>query len=151
MSAAPRELGLAYAQAAQRFADDGYRSKALELLDLAPNKDAEALVYLAELRRDPALFEKVLRLDPSQLTALVTLGAMRAEQGKAKDAMDLWQRALQINPGLPLVRYNLARLLSQHGRLPEAARHLEEVLEFQPVFPDARKLLAQIQRDPNFR
>lgn len=75
-----RELGLAYAIVGQRENNDVYRAQARTLLEI----------------------------DPSQLTASVSLGPIRMEKGNYPEAIRLWNDALRKNPALLLVRRNLA-------------------------------------------
>lgn len=157
MSAADREWGLALAIGAQRRPNAVYERKATELLSRAAAagaRDSEVLLYLAELYRKQsrideasALFEETIRTAPAQLTGSVTLGAIRAEQGRFDEAIRLWRDALRKNPGLPLVRWNLAAvLLRESGSMDEAEAHLLRALEFQPIFPAAEKLLHEITK-----
>jgi len=50
-------------------------------------------------------------------------------QGKFGEAIQHYERALQINPGLPVPHVNLAAALSAQGRLSEAIQHLQQALE----------------------
>ncbi len=68
---------------------------------------------LAELSRLPeaeaALQEAVLEC-PELIDALVMLGAVSADRGKAKEAREMWERVLAIDPQNPAARENLAIL-----------------------------------------
>ncbi|MBC8165335.1 MAG: tetratricopeptide repeat protein [Bryobacteraceae bacterium] len=150
-----RDQGIAYAVA-------GQHSRAFELLVKsidAQSTDSEALLYLAELynrdldggrKRNRAaaipLYERAIRLDPNQLTGYVSLGAIRMEQERYAEAIDLWTIALGKNPALVLVRFNLARALVKTGRRAEAEKVLEGALEFNPAFDPARQALEDLRR-----
>ena len=92
-------------------------------------KDAEVLLYLAEIYRNSGqagraipLYERTMRLDPDQLTASVGLGAIRMERAEYADAIRLWEDALAKNAGLVMVRTNLLLKEIQRTRstLPES-------------------------------
>jgi tetratricopeptide (TPR) repeat protein len=46
------------------------------------------------------LWERILRLDPAQLSVAINLGAYYIHRGRAREAMRLWTDALSRNPGL---------------------------------------------------
>ena len=136
--ASDRELGLAYAIVGQRENNDVYRARARTLLEGV--SDSEALMYLAELYRDSdraraiALYERAIEIDPSQLTASVSLGAIRMEQGNYPEAIRLWNDALRKNPALLLVRRNLAAALLKVGDRKQAEAVLRKAADFNPMF-----------------
>jgi tetratricopeptide (TPR) repeat protein len=153
--ASARDLGLAYAIVAIREGNAVYRERAFDLLREAEKKnpeDPQTLSYLADLykgRNDDGtaagLYEKLLRVDPTQSSAPVALGAYQMEQGHYEDAIRLWNQALKISPALVLVRMNLAVALLRTGHREEARAMLQKALEFNPSFDAARKLLASLQ------
>jgi hypothetical protein len=142
-----RDLGTAYAMR-------GQRDKAFALLNSSTPRDAEALMYLADLHkqrgnRDHAihLFEEAMRLDPAQLTGSVTLGAIRMEQGDYNEAIRLWKDALSKNPGLLLTRTNLAAALLQAGAKGEAEAVLSEAKKYNPEYTPPRHLIERLKRN----
>jgi hypothetical protein len=133
-----RSLGLAYAELEDPRASD-------YLLRARP-ADTEVLLRLATLERDPkraaALYEAVLRADPTRPSALVNLGVIYAQEGHAADAGKLWERALETNPATEGAALNLAMI-----RPPAEARAiLSRYLEFNPGSAAAGKRLAEITR-----
>jgi predicted CXXCH cytochrome family protein len=154
-TASTRDLGLAYAIVALREQNAVYRERAFHLLRQAEHEspdDAQTLSYLADLykgRSDDSdairLYERLQRVDPTQVSAPVALGAYRMEQGDYEDAIRLWQDALRRNPALVLVRVNLAVALVKTGHPAEARTMLEKALEFSPGLTAARDLLARIR------
>jgi hypothetical protein len=135
-----RDLGLAYAIVSQRENSSEFRSKAFTLLRkvaTSGSADAEALMYLADIYnrnsdREHAipLYERAIRMDPAQLTASVSLGAIRMEQGQYTEAIRLWKDALTKNPALPLVRQNLAIALLKIGAKAESDAVLRKASDF---------------------
>jgi tetratricopeptide (TPR) repeat protein len=153
-NAEDRELGIGYAILAQREKNDTYRRRAFEHLEAARQKqraDSEVLLYLADLynqrsRRESAiaLYEQAIRMDPSQLTGSVALGAIRMEQGRFQEAIELWTDALAKNPALMLVRGNLAAALLRVGDRAGAKTVLDQALSFNPEFLPPRWLSEQL-------
>ncbi len=149
-AASAREMGLAYAIAAQREQNQVYRARAEQALPEAD--DAEALLYLAEIYRTtdrPALavplYERANRLDPAQLTGPVGLGAIRMERGELQEAIRLWEDALSKNAGLELVRMNLAIAKWRSGDLQSAESHFNKAIELNPAFAPIRDLLRRLR------
>jgi len=67
----------------------------------------------------------------------VNLGTLYAAAGRTKEAAELWQRALAVNPGIEEAALNLARI-----RTPAEARMVvERYLKFNPGSNAARDLL----------
>jgi Tfp pilus assembly protein PilF len=131
-------LGLAYAEV-----DD---SRARDYLRRAKPADADVNLRLATLENDPmraaALYEAVLRADPTRPVALVNLGVIYARAGRIEEAAKLWQRALTTNPAIEGAALNLAQI-----RPPVQARAvLERYIEFNPGSTAARNRLAEITR-----
>ncbi len=151
----PRDLGLAYAIVALREQNPTYANRAFDLLREAnrrtPN-DPQTLSYLADLyktRKDDAtaaqLYQQLLKIDPTQSSAPMNLGAYRMEQGHFEDAIALFNQALRISPALVLVRLNLAVALIKTGHPVEARATLEKALAFNPSFTAAREMLNQLR------
>ncbi len=124
---ADRELGLAYAEASVQTQNRQQRETAVTLL-AATAPDAEVLLKLAylveqrgELQRASELYRRVLTLQPHSMLALVNLGGIEGRRGNYGQAVRLWRKALEINPGQPEAGRNLALLLRALGRTSEAA------------------------------
>jgi tetratricopeptide (TPR) repeat protein len=149
-----RDLGLAYAIVAIREQNATYSQRAFDLLREAEKKtpdEPQTLAYLADLYKGrnqdseaARLYERLLRVDPTQSSAPAALGAYHMEQGHYEEAIRLWKQALRISPALVLVRLNLAVALIRTGHREEARAVLEKALEFNPSFTAARKLLSEI-------
>ena len=151
-----RDTALAYGIAAGRERSGTLRFRALAMLRKAerehPN-DAELLMYLAELYRNGeqpdlaiSLYQRAMRLDPSQLTASVGLGGIFMERGQFAEAIPLWEDALTKNSGLELVRTNLAMAYWRMGDLVSAERHLAKAIALSPAFAPASDLLKRLRQ-----
>ncbi|MGH9629710.1 MAG: tetratricopeptide repeat protein, partial [Bryobacteraceae bacterium] len=142
-TAAPRELGLAYAELFLRTGDSRHETEAIRLLE-GNAADPAAMIRLADLyqrRGDPGrarpLYEAALRHNPHSVVALVNLGGIYGSQGNYESAIKLWQEALDRNPGLMEAGMNLAAAFKVIGRKEEAEAVLKRMKEFQPgLLPD---------------
>jgi hypothetical protein len=140
--AGDRELGLAYANM------PGFEKQAQAYLERAPQDDAEVLAHLAYLYESSGnqskaapLYQKALKLDPSQIAAAVNLGNLYIKAGQAPQAIRLWRYALERSPGLETVRLSLAVALYRSGNSSAADDSLTKLLELNPGNTVARKLL----------
>jgi len=148
-----RDLALALATVAG--SDVELRRRAFDLLRKAEARnpdDAPVLAQLAQLydqsgdsAKAMALDERILRLDPAQVTVMVNLGSYYIERGRAKEAMRLWSDAVARAPGLSSARINLAVAQYRAGDRASAIATLRQALEYEPDDQTARQLLAEIQ------
>jgi tetratricopeptide (TPR) repeat protein len=99
--------------------------------------DKEGKADLAE-----QLYERVLRIDPSNAVAGANEAIYRARQGRMSEAIALWQDVFSRNPALSSAGINLAMAELQVGDRQGAARTVRRLLEFHPDLKEARKLLS---------
>jgi tetratricopeptide (TPR) repeat protein len=66
------------------------------------------------------------------------------QEGKIREAMSEYVRALELDPGDIKARNNFAALLVRQGRLDEAVEHFEKVLEVNPEFVNVRSNLGLV-------
>ena len=139
-----RDLAIAYASLG---------SPALPVLEkLQSSEDAAVLVQLGQLydglgKADlaEAVYERVLRLDPSNAAAEANLAIYRAHKGQSSEAMALWQDVFSRNPALAGAGLNLvAAQLGARDRAG-AKRTLDRVLQFHPDLDMARQLLPRVR------
>ena len=64
------------------------------------------------------------------------------------EAVEQYERAVLIEPGLAEAHYNLGAALMQAGRASEAAEQFEEVLQIHPNDAEALNNLARAQALP---
>jgi hypothetical protein len=137
----PAERDLAIALASRGQPD-------LPLLEkLRGADDAPVLVQLAQLydaqgKQDPAeaLYERVLRLDPSNAAAGANLAIYRARKGRTQEAIALWQDVFERNPALAGAGINLAVAQSGAGDRAGARRTIDRLLQFHPDLDAVRQL-----------
>jgi len=95
-----------------------------------------AQLLLASDRRDEARaeLESLAAEHPDQTEALALLGRLRQEDGDTPGARDLFQRALQAEPGNFTALHGLGRILFDEGSYPEALVRFDRALEVERGF-----------------
>src|SRR5262249_40939866 len=71
----------------------------------------------------------VLERWPKSVDSLVNYGLLAAQLGHGDEAMDAWQKAVDLSPGQTNVQAYLAQGLEQRGEMQAAARHYRAYLE----------------------
>src|SRR5262249_30052541 len=129
--------------------------RALELLSLvysAQPNDPQVADQFAQLldkagRQDQAceVFQRISANSDAPGAALVNAGTCFAGAGRIEDAIALWKKALEKNPGEESARLNLAVALYRAGDTVHARATLENALRLDPFFTRARELLAEMR------
>ncbi len=128
------QLRLARAEAAS-----GDRDAALQALQHASEVNlrdaavqqayAEALIQARQYEKAYALYQKVLAIAPKNADALVNYGLLAHRLGHDTEAIDTWQRAVDVDPRQANAQLYLAQALDQVGETSAAARHYRAYLE----------------------
>ena len=71
-------------------------------------------------------------------------GNDRTEQGDLDGAIELYQKALRINPNYADIYFNLGIVLRRQGKLEAAIAHYQKAIDLQPNLADAYLSLANI-------
>jgi tetratricopeptide (TPR) repeat protein len=79
----------------------------------------------------------VLQLQPAHRDALVNLGFILTEEGRAADAQDFLKAALALDPSDADTLYLLSRTAGMLGESIQMVKYLEGALESRPVFEEA--------------
>jgi tetratricopeptide (TPR) repeat protein len=96
------------------------------------------LTRVAAMARAGALAERAVRLDPADARALTIAGHVRAFLHRdAEGALELHERALALNPNLPLAWAFSGLALSYQGRHEEAIGRIEQARRLSPFDPNA--------------
>ena len=123
-------------------AADYRRALEVEPTDFATRKGLGfCLEKLGDVEGATAQLEEALRtgttgeaeqdvIERSEL--LRVLGGLRVLQGRELDAIEAFERALELDPERLNTRFKLANALARQGRMDAAAEHYDQVLAAQP-------------------
>ena len=78
--------------------------------------------------------------------SFLPLGEGQYKSGDFNGALDIYRRALALDPDNPIINYRLGYVATQSGRLEDAERYLQEALEIEPDFPPALATLGYVYR-----
>jgi len=110
-----------------------------------PIADEDEVERLSQQASDQARI--ILRLEPSptsaQETALLILSAEAAERGNFEEAVDYYERLIEIRRD-HTVLYNLGLAYGQLGRIADAANALGESIRIQPSFSPSYRSLSRL-------
>ena len=119
---------------------------------LQPSDDAAVLVQIGQFydalgkqQLAEAIYERVLRLDPSSAAAAANLAIYRARKGRSDEAIALWQDVFSRNPALAVAGINLAVAQLEAGDRKGAGRTLQRLLQFHPDLDVVRQLLSRLR------
>jgi tetratricopeptide (TPR) repeat protein len=116
--------------------DDAWHDLGVSLAALNRRKQArEALERAVKLTEREEL----------RLSALLHLGALAADEGRTDEAISLWERVLQEDPGLVPVRMALASSYASLSDYEAAEEQLRAVLSIEPDLREAHNLMARIR------
>lgn len=78
--------------------------------------------------------------------SFLPLGESQYKSGDFKGALDIYHRALHLDPRNPLINYRLGYAYTQSGMLEEAEQHLQKALTTEPDFAPALATLGYVYR-----
>jgi tetratricopeptide (TPR) repeat protein len=84
-------------------------------------------------------YQKILRDWPRNTNALVNYGLLAQREGHGDEAVDSWQRAIEIDPGQANAQIYLAQALEGRGEAQAAARHYRAYLEIVAAHRDEHR------------
>jgi predicted CXXCH cytochrome family protein len=152
--AAPRDLGLAYAEIAPRGGTYG-EQRAVELLEQSSASqpdDPEVLTRLGFLRQERGhaaeaaeLYRRALETGATKPVAAANLAIIRAQQGALGEALELWQAGFTAQPYVEEIGLNLALGQCLAGAESKAAATIDRLLLFVPDSDRARALRGEIE------
>lgn len=107
---------------------------------------AEAMAHhrAGRINQAASLYLKVLKTNRANSKALHLLGTVAYEQQNHDDAAFLIEKAITIDPEIPIYYYDLALVLMAQGDLKAAEKTLEASILLSPKFADAHNLLGNI-------
>jgi tetratricopeptide (TPR) repeat protein len=80
-------------------------------------------------------YRKLLDRAPQNVDALVNYGLLAQRLGHGEEAMDSWQKAVELDPGQTNAQLYLAQSLEQRGEVQAAARHYRVYLQVVSLHP----------------
>jgi len=108
------------------------------------------LGYATDLAGDAeaaeALYREALTTDPDNLVALSNLATHLAQHNQIQGAIDLWQKALAINPGLLIPSLNKALAENAKGNSQAASQTVRRLLSLYPDSERAMKLERELSQ-----
>jgi predicted O-linked N-acetylglucosamine transferase (SPINDLY family) len=100
--------------------------------------EASALEAAGRLSDAEKLYQKVLAVEPQNISAVQALARLRFRTGRFQDALKMIDRALADHPALPELWSNRGAILAATKRFDEAVADFERALRLHPGFLGAR-------------
>ncbi len=96
-------------------------------------------VFLEKRNTQRAAFclNRCVALDPNHAVALSVLGSLAVTEGAPTTALDLFDRALKVDPAAPDVWFNRAVVFQDMNRFQDALSSYERAIALRPDFVDA--------------
>ena len=118
-----------------------------------PEDEARLYFKNAELREQAGeydsalkLYYEAMRLQPSNIDYILAAGRLMArDKTKQRQAADLFNRAMQIDPTSPEPHLELGALYSRTGMLVRARRVYESALKQMPNHPELKRRYSQVK------
>lgn len=119
----------------------------------SPEEEARLYFKNAELREQSddydgalKLYFEAMRLQPSNVEYILAAGRLMAkDKSKARQAVDLFNRAMEIDPSSPEPHLELGALYSRTGMIVRARRVYESALKQMPNHPELKRRFAQVK------
>jgi tetratricopeptide (TPR) repeat protein len=115
---------------------------------LAPGSGRQSALQLEQdgkVAEAEAGWRSLLRSQPTDAEAYAHLGLLEARQEHYKEAIVLYRKALQLDPKMPNLPFNLGLSFFKAGDLPAAVQIFEPLLKSEPSFsPKALQLTTLI-------
>jgi predicted O-linked N-acetylglucosamine transferase (SPINDLY family) len=89
-----------------------------------------------DLRRAERLFKEIIKAGPKNFEAHYYLANILQDLGRDEEAVQSYQRAMEINPDFPGTYYNMGSILMEKGDNDEALSCFEKALELDPACAD---------------
>lgn len=141
------------AQAAQwcldKLADSKWQGEALiALLYAVVGVLAVLSIHQTFLWRDPtALWEATLKITKTSAAAYTNYGSTLLKKGETKKALEFFEKAAKLSPGLEVAYTNMAMAYRTLGEREKAWDNLCRVIEINPSSTTARIMLGAMMRE----
>ena len=104
----------------------------------------EILFAVGEIDRARTAFAQELALNPDDFISNLDLGVLAKQDQEYVEARRYFERALQVRPGDPGVRYQIANVDLATGNADQARKALEALIAESPDFAEAHATLAAV-------
>ena len=98
---------------------------------------AIAAYKIGDFREATQLCKLLLSADQNCFAAIIILGVIYAQQGQHVEALELFNRAIQINPNDADVFNNQGNVLKELNRFEEALNSYQQALVIRPLYAEA--------------
>jgi tetratricopeptide (TPR) repeat protein len=105
---------------------------------------AGAWKQTAYWRNDESLWKHAIACTSGNYIAHNDLGYVLAAQGRTAEAIEHYQKAVEINPHFAEAHNNLGILLAKQGRTTEAIEHYQRAMEANPSLAEAHNNLGKL-------
>ena len=109
-------------------------------------KATDELQEAAEALGMEQRYERALQIDANDLETMDRLAMLRFGQRRYEQALGLYRRMAEIEPGAALIHANLGATLYYLDRADEAIESYERALAHDPSLESARAALQQMRR-----
>jgi tetratricopeptide (TPR) repeat protein len=135
-------VGLGATKLWSRAAVQPARRRALALVGVTVGMLYAARIVIRDRdwNNDIVLYTRTTEIEPEPHMVL-NLGVALNGQGRIKEAMEQFYRALRLKPGYPEPYNDLGLALAAQGRIDEADAQFAEALRLKPDFPEAHNNL----------
>ncbi|OLC54958.1 MAG: hypothetical protein AUH92_03190 [Acidobacteria bacterium 13_1_40CM_4_69_4] len=141
-------LGRAYAKGG---ADDQALAALERATTINPQK-SEAYMQMADIyekrkdrRKAEEMYQKVIAVDPKNAaTSFYNIGVHAWNENRDKDAVQAFQKALEIDPTNATAHREIARALTRMQDFEGAVKHYQEYLKLNPKAADAKEIQEMI-------
>jgi tetratricopeptide (TPR) repeat protein len=114
-------------------------------------KAAKLFEIKNNLPRAASNYEQALAIAPTDEEALVGYARMRDKEGKFKEAIELYSRAVEAHPQNASIHNDLAICLNRQGQVQSSLEEVQHAIQLEPQNPLYRnniaKILVQAGRD----
>jgi tetratricopeptide (TPR) repeat protein len=98
--------------------------------------EASAFHQQGRLADAERVYSDVLRQQPNHLDALIRLGVIAAQTGKAERAVEPFRRAVKLNGTIPSIHRNLGMALFELKRFKEALASFDRAIALKPDYAE---------------
>ena len=91
-------------------------------------------------------FTEILKENPKHVSALTNLGYVKLAQGNAREAEQLYFKALSLDPDYEALLLNIAGLYAYKKDFKQAEMYLNKILKRNPNNLKAKQALSQIKQ-----